>query len=114
MIHYEMTKTAQLAVVRGLAELTRGTAVTVNSVLPGPTLSEGVKNVLTFVAAHAQQTREQVEKEFFRSARPTSLLQRLAATEEIANMVTFLASPLASATNGTAVRVDGGVVRTIV
>ncbi len=114
MIHYGVTKTAQLAVARGLAELTRGTAVTVNSVLPGPTLSEGVKNVLTGMAAHAKQTLEQVEEEFIRSVRPTSILQRLATTEEIANMVTYLASPLSSATNGTAVRVDGGVTKTVV
>ncbi len=114
MIHYGMTKTAQLAVARGLAELTKGTAVTVNAVLPGPTASEGVEGFVNSMAAQQQKDRDQVEKEFFQHARPTSLLQRFASTEEVANMVVYLSSPLASATNGAAVRVDGGVVRAIV
>jgi len=114
MIHYGMTKTAQLAVARGLAELTKGTAVTVNSVLPGPTASEGVQDFVGGLALHQNKTREQVEQEFFQSARPTSLLQRFATTDEVANMIVYLSSPLASATNGASVRVDGGVVKAIV
>jgi NAD(P)-dependent dehydrogenase (short-subunit alcohol dehydrogenase family) len=114
MIHYGTTKTAQLAVARGLAELTRGTGVTVNSVLPGPTASEGVEGFVEGLARQQNKPRSQVEKEFFQSARPTSLIQRFASTDEVANMVVFLASPLASATNGASVRVDGGVVKTIV
>ncbi|MBG8552640.1 SDR family NAD(P)-dependent oxidoreductase [Hymenobacter guriensis] len=112
MIHYGTTKTAQLAVARGLAELTKGTNVTVNSVLPGPTASEGVQEFLGKLAAEGQ-TREQAEQDFFQHARPSSLLQRFSSPEEIASMVVFLSSPLASATNGTAVRVDGGTVRSI-
>ena len=114
MIHYGVTKTAQLALARGLAELTAGTQVTVNSVLAGPTRSEGVG---TFVEGLARQQRKdagQVEREFFRRMRPSSLLQRFAEPAEVAHMVAFLASPLASATNGAALRVDGGVVRAIV
>ncbi|MCK8490264.1 SDR family oxidoreductase [Spirosoma sp. RP8] len=114
MIHYGMTKTAQLAVARGLAELTKGTAVTVNAVLPGPTASEGVQDFVADMAKHQQKDREQVEREFFQNARPTSLLQRFASTDEVANMIVYLSSPLASATNGSAVRVDGGVVKAIV
>jgi NAD(P)-dependent dehydrogenase (short-subunit alcohol dehydrogenase family) len=111
MIHYGMTKAAQLALVNGLAQLTRGTGVTVNGVLPGPTASEGVTEFVEQLASGAKQTTEEFEKEFFRSVRPTSLLQRFATTEEIANLVAYLCSPLASATNGAAMRVDGGVVR---
>lgn len=112
MVHYGTTKTAQLAVARGLAELTKGTAVTVNSVLPGPTASEGVEEFLQKLGG-AGKTREEAEHEFFRDARPSSLLQRFITSEEIANMVAYLCSPLAAATNGASVRVDGGVVRHI-
>ncbi|GAB3306282.1 SDR family NAD(P)-dependent oxidoreductase [Hymenobacter tenuis] len=112
MIHYGTTKTAQLAVARGLAELTKGTEVTVNSVLPGPTASEGVEEFLQKLAGDGK-TREEAEHEFFRDARPSSLLKRFITPEEIANMVVFLASPLSIATNGASVRVDGGVIRSI-
>jgi NAD(P)-dependent dehydrogenase (short-subunit alcohol dehydrogenase family) len=112
MVHYGTTKTAQLAVARGLAELTKGTGVTVNSVLPGPTASEGVEEFLKKLAGEGK-TREEAEHEFFRDARPSSLLQRFITTDEIASMVAYLSSPLAAATNGASVRVDGGVVRSI-
>lgn len=112
MIHYGTTKTAQLAVARGLAELTTGTGVTVNSVLPGPTASEGVEEFIGKLAAEGQ-TRAEAEQDFFAHARPSSLLKRFITPDEIATMVTYLASPLAAATNGAAVRVDGGVVRSI-
>ena len=114
MIHYGMTKTAQLAVARGLAELTVGTGVTVNSVLPGPTASEGVTDFVTSLAKQQNQSVEEFEQLFFEKTRPTSLLKRFASTEEVANMVIYVCSPLASATNGSALRVDGGVVRAIV
>lgn len=114
MIHYGMTKTAQLAISRGLAELTKGTAVTVNAVLPGPTLSEGATTFLRSMAQQNNQTEEQTKKEFFQTARPTSLIQRFASPDEIAHLVTYLASPLSSATNGAALRADGGLVKTIV
>jgi len=114
MIHYGLTKTAQLALARGLAERTVGTGVTVNSVLPGPTRSEGVESFVDELARQGGKSQAEVEKEFFRTQRPTSLLQRFAEPAEVAHMVSFLASPLASATNGAAVRVDGGVVRAIV
>jgi len=109
MIHYGMTKAAQIAVARGLAQLTSGTAVTVNSVLPGPTRSEGVG---TFVAEFARKenvTPEEFERGFFQTARPTSLLKRFIEPEEIARVVAFVASPGASAINGAAVRAEGGV-----
>ena len=114
MIHYGMTKAAELALVNGIAQLTRGTGVTVNAVLPGPTASEGVTEFVTRLSSQASQTPEQFEKQFFHSVRPTSLLQRFASVNEVANMVAYLCSPLASATNGSAVRVDGGVVRATV
>ncbi len=113
MIHYGMTKTAQLAISRGLAELTKGTNVTVNAVLPGPTRSEGVGNFLESMAMQQNKTGAQVEKEFFQYGRPTSLLQRFTSPDEIANLIVYVASPLSSATNGAALRVDGGVVKTV-
>lgn len=109
MVHYGMTKTAQLAISRGIAESTKGTRVTVNSVLPGPTLSEGVKE---FTGIGEEQSREEVENGFFKTERPSSLIQRFADPQEIANMVAYVASPLSSATNGAALKVDGGVVKT--
>lgn len=113
MIHYGMTKTAQLAVARGVAELTTGTGVTVNSVLPGPTRSEGVATFIDRLARERGLDGAAMEQEFFRSARPTSLLQRFIAPEEVANLIAYVCSPLSSATNGAALRVDGGVVRSI-
>jgi NAD(P)-dependent dehydrogenase (short-subunit alcohol dehydrogenase family) len=113
MIHYGMTKTAQLAISRGLAETTAGTNVTVNTVLPGPTDSEGVATFVDQMAAARKITREEVEKEFFRSVRPSSLLKRFARVEEVAAMVAYVCSPLSSATNGAALRVDGGVIQAI-
>src|SRR5580700_996438 len=110
MIHYGMTKTALIAVARGLAETTAGTKVTVNSVLPGPTDSEGVEQFVEQMAAERKTSRAEVEKEFFQNVRPSSLLQRFASTKEVAAMVAFVCSPLSSATNGAALRVDGGVV----
>jgi len=112
MIHYGMTKTAQLAIARGMAETTAGTGVTVNSVLAGPTASEGVGEFVHQLAAAQNKRPAEVEKEFFRSARPTSLLQRFARPAEVAALVTFVCSPLSAATNGAALRADGGVVRT--
>ena len=113
MIHYGMTKTAQLAVSRGLAEMTRGTAVTVNSVLPGPTMSEGVETFIKDLAKHNGVSVEEATKQFFRQQRPTSLLQRFATVEEIANLVVYVASKQSSATNGAALRAEGGIVQTI-
>jgi Dehydrogenases with different specificities (related to short-chain alcohol dehydrogenases) len=113
MIHYGTTKTAQLSIARGLAQLTRGTGVTVNSVLPGPTMSEGVE---TFVRDLAKQNRQSVDEaavNFVKQHRPSSLLQRFASVEEIANMVVYVASKQASATNGAALRAEGGIVNTI-
>ncbi|HMJ06744.1 MAG TPA: SDR family oxidoreductase [Chthoniobacterales bacterium] len=111
MIHYGMTKTAQIAIARGLAETCAGSAVTVNAVLPGPTASEGVKEFVGSLAQAHQQTKAEFEKEFFTSARPTSLLQRFAQPEEVAPLVAYLCSPLSAATNGAALRVDGGTVK---
>jgi NAD(P)-dependent dehydrogenase (short-subunit alcohol dehydrogenase family) len=108
-----MTKTAQLAISRGLAETTAGTAVTVNAVLPGPTASEGVNEFVDRLARTKNVDRGSIEREFFSEARPTSLIQRFAAPEEIAALVAFVCSPLASAINGAALRADGGVVRSI-
>jgi NAD(P)-dependent dehydrogenase (short-subunit alcohol dehydrogenase family) len=113
MIHYGVTKTAQLAVSRGLAEITRGTAVTVNSVLPGPTMSEGVETFVKDLARQSGQSVEEAASGFVKQFRPTSLLQRFASVEEIANMVVYVASKEASATNGAALRAEGGIVQTI-
>lgn len=113
MIHYGMTKTAQIAVARGLAETTKGTNVTVNSVLPGPTASEGVGDFVKSMAAARKTDAATVEREFFNNVRPSSLIQRFARTEEVAALVAFVSSPLSSATNGAALRVDGGVVKAI-
>jgi NAD(P)-dependent dehydrogenase (short-subunit alcohol dehydrogenase family) len=110
MIHYGVTKTAQIA----LAETTAGTGVTVNSVLPGPTRSEGVEQFVKDLAQGQGTDEASVEREFFRTARPSSLLKRFATPEEVAAMVVYVCSPRASATNGAALRVDGGVVRSIV
>lgn len=113
MIHYGTTKTAQLAISRGLAELTKGTGVTVNSVLPGPTRSEGVIDFLKNLSSDPNASAEAAEAEFFTKHRATSLLQRMIEPEEVANLVAYVASPLSSATNGAALRVDGGVVPTL-
>jgi NAD(P)-dependent dehydrogenase (short-subunit alcohol dehydrogenase family) len=113
MIHYGMTKTAQLAVSRGLAELTRGTAVTVNSVLPGPTMSEGVETFVKDLAKQNGQSVDEAAANFVKTHRPTSLIQRFASVEEIANMVVYVSSKEASATNGAALRAEGGIVQTI-
>jgi NAD(P)-dependent dehydrogenase (short-subunit alcohol dehydrogenase family) len=114
MVHYGMTKTAQLAVARGLAEGTAGTGVTVNSVLPGPTRSEGVADFFGKLAAEQGVSQGQLEADFLAQHRPSSLLKRLATVDEVANMVVYVCSKQASATNGAALRVDGGVVRSIV
>jgi NAD(P)-dependent dehydrogenase (short-subunit alcohol dehydrogenase family) len=111
MIHYGMTKAAQIAVARGLAEATAGTGITVNSVLPGPTRSRGVRDFVADWAAKSGKSAQTVEDEFFKTARPTSLIKRFATPEEVAAMVTFVASPLSAASNGAALRVDGGVVK---
>ena len=113
MIHYGMTKTAQLAVSRGLAQLTSGTGVTVNSVLPGPTMSEGVETFVADLARQNGQSVQQAAAQFVRQHRPTSLLQRFAGVEEIANMVVYVSSKEASATNGAALRAEGGIIQTI-
>ncbi len=113
MIQYGMTKTAQLAISRGLAETTAGTDVTVNTVLPGPTASEGASEFVNRMAAEMKKSTKEMEQEFFRSMRPTSLLRRFSRPDEIAALVTFVCSPLSSSTNGAALRVDGGVVRSI-
>ncbi|CAN5166207.1 SDR family oxidoreductase [soil metagenome] len=113
MVHYGVTKTAQLAVSRGLAELTRGTAVTVNSVLPGPTMSEGVETFVKDLAKQNGQSVDEAAANFVKQNRPTSLIQRFASVEEIANMVVYISSKESSATNGAALRVEGGIVQTI-
>jgi NAD(P)-dependent dehydrogenase (short-subunit alcohol dehydrogenase family) len=113
MIHYGMTKTAQLAIARGLAETTIGSGVTVNSVLPGPTSSEGVATFVQQMADTRGVDFTEMEREFFTTARPSSLLQRFATPEEVAAMIVYVCSAAASATNGAALRVDGGVVRAI-
>jgi len=113
MIHYGMTKTAQIAIARGLAELTSGTRVTVNSVLPGPTWSEGVETFVDQLGKAQNMDRSAMEKAFFEKVRPTSLLKRFITVEEVASMVAYVCSSAAAATNGAALRVDGGVIRAI-
>jgi NAD(P)-dependent dehydrogenase (short-subunit alcohol dehydrogenase family) len=113
MIHYGMTKTAQLSLSRGLAGLTRGTGVTVNSVLPGPTRSEGILDFLRSVASDPAATPAELEAEFFTRHRASSLLQRMIEPQEIASLVAYLASPLSSATNGAALNVEGGLYNSI-
>jgi NAD(P)-dependent dehydrogenase (short-subunit alcohol dehydrogenase family) len=114
MIHYGVSKTAQIAVARGLAETLSGTNVTVNSVLPGPTASEAVSRFLTQAATASRKDGATLEREFFATRRPSSILQRFAATEEVASLIAYVCSERASATTGAALRVDGGVVRAIV
>jgi len=113
MVHYGVTKTAQLAVARGLAESVAGTGVTVNAVLPGPTRSDGVVDFFAKLAKDQGMPEEEMEKQFIAKNRPTSLIRRLASVDEVANMVVYVCSPQASATTGAALRVDGGVVRSI-
>jgi NAD(P)-dependent dehydrogenase (short-subunit alcohol dehydrogenase family) len=111
MIHYGVTKAAQIALARGLAEAVAATGITVNSILAGPTKSRGVDDFVTGLAKSEGITFEAFEKKFFSQMRPTSLIKRFAKPEEVASLVTYIASPLASATTGAALRVDGGVVK---
>jgi len=108
-----MTKTAQLSISRGLAELTNGSNVTVNSILPGPTLSEGVSKFVDDYAENEGKSKEEMRAGFVKEARPTSIIQRFAECSEVANTVVYFASPLSSATNGAAIRVEGGILKTI-
>jgi NAD(P)-dependent dehydrogenase (short-subunit alcohol dehydrogenase family) len=114
LVHYGVTKTAQLAVARGLAETLAGTNVTVNSVLPGPTATESANAFIAQMAQGSDRSMLELQREFMQSARPTSLLQRFVTTEEVAAMIAYLCSVQAAATTGTALRIDGGVVRTVV
>jgi NAD(P)-dependent dehydrogenase (short-subunit alcohol dehydrogenase family) len=114
MVHYGMSKSAQLSVSRGLAENCTGTGVTVNAVLPGPTRTEGVGAFFAQLAREAGQTLAEAETDFFTHARPTSLLQRFIEPAEVAALVAYVCSPRAAATNGAALRVDGGVVRSLI
>ena len=113
MVHYGMTKTAQVAIARGIAESVVGTGVTVNSILAGPTASEGVGGFVEAMAKQQNTSKEEIEKSFFEQARPSSLLKRFATVDEVAALVTYVAGEPSSATNGAALRVDGGVVRAI-
>jgi len=113
MVHYGMTKTAQVAIARGIAESVAGTGVTSNSILAGPTASEGVGGFVEAMAKQQKKSKEQVEREFFEHVRPSSLLKRFATVDEIAAMATYLAGDLSSATNGAAMRADGGVIKAI-
>jgi NAD(P)-dependent dehydrogenase (short-subunit alcohol dehydrogenase family) len=114
MIHYGMTKTAQLAISRGLAATTKGTRVTVNSVMPGTTRSAGIEDFLRSVASDPNLPADEMEREYFAKERPSSLIQRMIEPEEVASLVAYVASPLSAATNGAALRVDGGITPTIV
>ena len=114
MVHYGMTKSAQLSVARGLAETSAGTGVTVNSVLPGPTLTEGARDFFDTLAARSGQSFDEAARDFFAHARPTSILRRFVDPDEVGATAAYLCSPLAAATTGAAVRVDGGVVRSLV
>lgn len=113
MVHYGMSKTAQLSISRGLAKLSKGTNVTVNSVLPGPTWSRANKKAIAEQVKEEGKSEKQVLQEFFEERRPSSLIQRFAEPREVATMVAYIASPLSSATNGAALRVDGGIVNSI-
>jgi len=113
MIHYGTTKTAIHAVSRGLAELTKGSDVTVNTVMPGPTASEGVVDFVKQIAAEKGISTAAAEEDFFKTMRPSSLIQRFSDVGEIANMVAYISSPLSSSTNGASVRVDGGVIKSV-
>jgi NAD(P)-dependent dehydrogenase (short-subunit alcohol dehydrogenase family) len=113
MIHYGMTKTAQLAISRGLAATTKGTRVTVNTVLPGPTRSAGIEDFLKSVASDPNLSPAELEREFFAKHRSASLIQRMIEPQEIASLVAYVASPLSAATNGAALRAEGGIMPTI-
>ncbi len=113
MMHYSTTKTAQLAVSRGLAELTQGTKVRVNTVMPGPTWTEGVATYIEGVAKEKGQTVEETKDGYFRQVEPSSLLQRFIEPEEVANVVVFVASSAASCINGASIRAEGGIVKHI-
>lgn len=110
MVHYGMTKAAQISIARGLAASLKGTGITVNSVLPGPTKSRGVENFVEQQAKTEGKSVSEVENDFFKNARPSSLIQRFASTEEVASMVAYIASPIASATTGAPIRVEGGII----
>lgn len=113
MIHYGVSKTADIALARGLAKRMAGTGVTVNSILPGPTLSEGVEAMLADERARTGKSSEELAAEFVKAHRSSSIIQRAATVDEVANMIVYVASPLASATTGAALRVDGGVIDTL-
>ncbi|UAL12008.1 SDR family NAD(P)-dependent oxidoreductase [Caulobacter segnis] len=113
MVHYGMTKSAQLAVARGMAQQTKGTGVTVNSVLPGPTRAEAIADFLKSVSSNPEGTTAEHEAEFFAKHRSSSLLQRMIEPQEIASLVAYVASPLSAATNGASLKAEGGLVTTI-